>query len=154
MLKIRRRKEYFFFRKLFTNAATTVGISYRVATRKKSKQTVKRTFPKTIFTVDIFPILSLPRKFCRRNSIVRNWERTNNLTHAQTNCTYVVDVGLKVWSITANGTLVNLSIFERLGCQFGTTCDTFLTKFQHPTTGEDVSIIADPCHMLNLARNA
>ena len=30
----------------------------------------------------------------------------------------------------------------------------FVTKFQHPTTGEDVFIIADPCHMLKLARNA
>ena len=64
------------------------------------------------------------------------------------------DAGLKVWSITADGTSVNLRTFEQLGCQFGTTYDTFQTKFQHPTTGEDVFIIADPCHMLKLARNA
>ena len=64
------------------------------------------------------------------------------------------DAGLKVWSVTADGTSVNLSTFELLECQFGTTYDTFQTKFQHPTTGEDVIMIADPSHMLKLARNA
>ena len=64
------------------------------------------------------------------------------------------DVGLKVWSITADGTSVNLSTFEQLGCRFGTTFDSFETKFQHLTTGDGVFIIADPCHMLKLARNA
>lgn len=64
------------------------------------------------------------------------------------------DAGLKVWSVIADGTSVNLSTFEQLGCHFGTTYDTFQTKFQHPTTGEDVFIIADPSHMLKLARNA
>ena len=28
------------------------------------------------------------------------------------------------------------------------------TSFKHPTTGEDVYVILDPCHMLKLARNA
>ena len=64
------------------------------------------------------------------------------------------DAGLKVWSVTADGTSVDLSTFELLGCQFGTTYDTFQTKFQHPTTGEDVFLIADPSHMLKFARNA
>ena len=64
------------------------------------------------------------------------------------------EAGLKVWSITADGTSVNLSTFEQLGCQFGSTYNTFKTKFPHPTTGEDVFVIADPCHMLKLARNA
>ena len=64
------------------------------------------------------------------------------------------DAGLKVWSVTADGTSVNLSTFEQLRCQFDTTYDTFQTKLQHPTTGEGVFIIADPSHMLKLARNA
>jgi hypothetical protein len=34
------------------------------------------------------------------------------------------------------------------------TYDTIDLKFKHPTTGEDVFVIADPCHMLKLARNA
>jgi hypothetical protein len=63
------------------------------------------------------------------------------------------EAGLKVWSITADGTSVNLSTFRQLGCQFGTTYDTIDPKFKHPTTAEDV-FIADPCHMLKLARNA
>lgn len=60
------------------------------------------------------------------------------------------DAGLKVWSITADGTSVNLSTFQQLGCQFGTTYDKIHSKFEHPTTGEDVFVILDPC----LARNA
>lgn len=64
------------------------------------------------------------------------------------------EAGLKVWSITADGTSVNLSTFRQLGCQFGTTYDAIDPKFKHPTTGEDVFVIADPCHMLKLARNA
>ena len=64
------------------------------------------------------------------------------------------EAGLKVWSITADGTSVNLSTFRQLGCQFGTTYDTIDPKFKHSTTGEDVFVIADPCHMLKLARNA
>ncbi|CAB4001495.1 THAP domain-containing 9 [Paramuricea clavata] len=64
------------------------------------------------------------------------------------------EAGLKVWSITADGTSVNLSNFRKLGCQFGTTYDTIDPKFKHPTTGEDVFVVTDPCHMLKLARNA
>ena len=64
------------------------------------------------------------------------------------------EVGLKVWSITADGTSVNMNTFEQLGCKFGSTYESFKTNFPHPTTGEDVFVIADPCHMLKLARNA
>ena len=62
--------------------------------------------------------------------------------------------GLKVWSVTADGTAVNLSTFETLGCKLSGTYDEMKTSFKHPTTGEDVYIILDPCHMLKLARNA
>ena len=61
---------------------------------------------------------------------------------------------LKVWSVTADGTAVNLSTFETLGCKLSGTYDQMKTSFKHPTTGEDVYIILDPCHMLKLARNA
>jgi hypothetical protein len=63
------------------------------------------------------------------------------------------EAGLKVWSITEDGTSVNLRTFRQLGCQFGTKYDTIDPKFKHPTTGEDVFVIADPCHMLKLAIN-
>jgi hypothetical protein len=41
--------------------------------------------------------------------------------------------GLRVWSITADGTSVNLSTFSLLGCKFGTTYKDMVTKFKHPT---------------------
>ncbi len=62
--------------------------------------------------------------------------------------------GLRVWSITADGTSVNLSTFSLLGCKFGTTYKDMVTKFKHPTEDYHVYIILDPCHMLKLARNA
>ena len=64
------------------------------------------------------------------------------------------EAGLRVWSITADGTKVNLSMFKELGCEFGTLYDSFVTKFKHPTEEYFVYIILDPCHMLKLARNA
>ena len=49
--------------------------------------------------------------------------------------------GLKVWSVTADGTSVNLSTFEILGCKFDGTYDNIKTSFTH---GEDVFAILDP----------
>ena len=62
--------------------------------------------------------------------------------------------GLKVWCVTSDGTTTNINTFKKLGCSFGHTYDTILTKFKHPETGEDVFVILDACHMLKLARNA
>jgi hypothetical protein len=62
--------------------------------------------------------------------------------------------GLKVWSVTADGTAVNIRTFEILGCKFNGTYDEMQSSFIHPSTGEDVFAILDPCHMLKLARNA
>ena len=45
-------------------------------------------------------------------------------------------------------------MFEILGCSFGTTYDTIIIKFPHPSTGNDVFAISDACHVLKLARNA
>ena len=57
-------------------------------------------------------------------------------------------------AVTVDETSINLSSFRQLGCQSGTIYDTIVPKFQHPTIGEDVFVIADPCHMLKRARNA
>ena len=62
--------------------------------------------------------------------------------------------GLKAWCVTSDGTTTNIDTFTKLGCSFGHTYDTILTKFKHPVTGEDVFVILDACHMLKLARNA
>ena len=64
------------------------------------------------------------------------------------------DAGLRVWSITADGTCVNISTFAQLGCIFSTTYDSMVTTFKHPSQNYNVYIILDPCHMLKLARNA
>ena len=63
-------------------------------------------------------------------------------------------VGLRVWSITTDGTAVNISMFRELGCNFTTSFETMITKFKHPTEDYYVFAILDPCHMLKLARNA
>ena len=64
------------------------------------------------------------------------------------------EAGLKVWSVTADGTAVNIKTFELLGCKFVANYDDMVTSFKHPTTSEEVFAILDPCHMLKLARNA
>ena len=64
------------------------------------------------------------------------------------------DAGLRVWSITADGTCVNISTFTQLGCIFSATYDSMVTTFKHPSQNYNVYIILDPCHMLKLARNA
>ena len=61
------------------------------------------------------------------------------------------DVGLKVWSVTADGTTINLKTFQPLGCQLSAAYVSIVTKFKHP---DDVFAILDPCHILKLARNA
>ena len=57
------------------------------------------------------------------------------------------EAGPKVWLIEMDGTSVNLSTFQQMGCKFGTTYDFMVTSFPHPTTREDVFIILDLCHM-------
>ena len=64
------------------------------------------------------------------------------------------NTGLRVWSIMADGTSVNICTFEQLSCIFGTKYDSIITKFKHPTRDYYVYVILDACHMLKLARNA
>lgn len=64
------------------------------------------------------------------------------------------ETGLRVWSITTDGTSVNISTFRELGCNFTTSFDSMVTKFKHPSEDYYVYVILDPCHMLKLARNA
>ena len=62
--------------------------------------------------------------------------------------------GLRVYSVTADGTAVNFTMFSELGCIFTSFYETMTTKFKHPTQDYFVYVILDPCHMLKLARNA
>ena len=64
------------------------------------------------------------------------------------------EAGHRVWSITTDGTAVNISTFYELGCDFTTSFDSMATKFKHPSENYYVYVILEPCHMLKLARNA
>ena len=63
------------------------------------------------------------------------------------------EIGLKVWCLTSDGTSSNIATFKLLGCIFGLTYESIITKFKHPTLSYDVFVMLDPCHMLKLARN-
>ena len=62
--------------------------------------------------------------------------------------------GLRVWSITTDGTAVNLGMYQQLGCSFTTCYDSTVTRFKHPSEDYYVYATLDPCHMVKLARNA
>ncbi len=64
------------------------------------------------------------------------------------------NASLKVWSVTADGTAVNINTFEILSCQFSGNYESIKSSFENPKTKKDVFVILDPCHMLKLARNA
>ena len=64
------------------------------------------------------------------------------------------EAGLRVHSVTADGTAVNFGMFSELDCIFTTSCESMVTKFTHPTENYYIYAILDPCHMLKLARNA
>lgn len=84
--------------------------------------------------------------------------RMTALTQAElvkTALTLSKESGLKVWSVTCDGTCVNVSMFEQLGCKiFGNSYENIQSKFKHPSADYYVHAILDACHMLKLARNA
>ncbi|KAK0138228.1 DNA transposase THAP9 [Merluccius polli] len=60
--------------------------------------------------------------------------------------------GIKVVCVTMDGHISNMSMCAMLGCQLKLN-QPLKTYFTHPSSGENVYIIMDPCHMLKLARN-
>ncbi|KYN19749.1 THAP domain-containing protein 9, partial [Trachymyrmex cornetzi] len=50
-----------------------------------------------------------------------------------------------------DGTQVNFSTYELLGCNF--KLDEMKTSFKHPNLQTDIHVIMDPCHMLKFCRN-
>lgn len=53
-----------------------------------------------------------------------------------------------------DGHATNISMCTMLGCQLKLTSSQPLrTYFAHPSTGEQVFVMMDACHMLKLARN-
>lgn len=64
----------------------------------------------------------------------------------------VHETGLKIISVTCDGTSTNLSVFRNLGCNFQNV-SSLQTSFPHPVTNDKVVAFLDPCHMLKLVRN-
>lgn len=60
--------------------------------------------------------------------------------------------GIKVVCITMDGHISNINMCTMLGCQLKLN-QPLKTHFVHPSSGENVFVIMDPCHLLKLARN-
>ena len=63
------------------------------------------------------------------------------------------DRGLRIWSVTCDGTTTNIKTLKNLGCVYDVTYDKFTVKFKHPTRDYHVYGTLDACHMLKNARN-
>jgi len=61
------------------------------------------------------------------------------------------ECGIKIVSVTFDGTATNLQMCTQLGCSF--ELQSFQTHFQHPVTAETIVIFLDACHDLKLVRN-
>lgn len=61
--------------------------------------------------------------------------------------------GINVVCVTMDGHISNISMVKMLGCHLNLDEQPLKTHFTHPSSGEDVFLIMDPCHMLKLARN-
>lgn len=62
------------------------------------------------------------------------------------------ETGIKVVSLTCDGTACNLAMANKLGCSIIDT-DNLRYSFQHSSTVEPVHFFLDPSHMLKLVRN-
>ena len=63
------------------------------------------------------------------------------------------DNGIKIWSVTCDGTNTNFKTLKNLECVFGNSYEQFTVKFKHPTRDYFVYGTLDACHMLKNARN-
>ncbi|GBO14552.1 DNA transposase THAP9, partial [Araneus ventricosus] len=61
------------------------------------------------------------------------------------------ETGIDVISLTFDGTSVNLSTANCLGCTLNS--QSLNTSFKHPITNQDVCVLLDPSHMIKLIRN-
>ena len=65
------------------------------------------------------------------------------------NClSLAADHGLRVWSVTCDGTSKNLTMLKSLGCKFTNSFETVVTKFKHPTMDYYVYCTLDACGMI------
>ena len=71
------------------------------------------------------------------------------------NClSLAADHGLRVWSVTCDGTSTNLTMLKSLDCKFTNSFETMVTEFKHPTRDYYVYCTLDACHTIKFAKNA
>lgn len=63
------------------------------------------------------------------------------------------EINVNVYSVTFDGTAVNLSMVAKCGANVEYGTRFFQPWFSHPSTGKKVYVIPDPVHMLKLVRN-
>lgn len=61
------------------------------------------------------------------------------------------DINITVRSLTCDGTIVNVTTYENLGCNF--RAPNMITSFRHPKKDTSIHCIFDPAHMVKLCRN-
>ena len=73
----------------------------------------------------------------------------------RTALTLASGAGVRVWSVTCDGTATNYETLRQLGCDlFKSNYRDIKPFFKHPTEDCNVWFVPDACHNLKLARNA
>lgn len=70
------------------------------------------------------------------------------------NClSFLHDIGMRITSLTFDGTSSNIKMAKDLGCNFN-NLKTLQSWFRDPQTNNKIYVYLDPCHMIKLVRNS
>lgn len=70
------------------------------------------------------------------------------------NClSFLHDIGVRITSLTFDGTSSNIKMAKDLGCNFN-NLKTLQSWFRDPQTNNKIYVYLDPCHMIKLVRNS
>ncbi|KAG8175313.1 hypothetical protein JTE90_013645 [Oedothorax gibbosus] len=95
-----------------------------------------------------------PTRFLRREErLLLKTQKKSDLNPEIPHKSAEKDVGVEIHSVTCDGTSTNIGTLKKLGCNFELG-PNFRTHFINPSSGLEVFVFLDPCHMLKLARNA
>lgn len=103
----------------------------------------------------VFLIVSLTKRFqCPIAYFFVNKINSNVLSTLVTSAILkLYDIGIRIWSLTCDGTSSNVQCFKKLGCDFNVNESNFSSKF---TVGGklECNALFDACHLLKLVRNS
>uniref|UniRef100_A0A2S2Q0B7 THAP domain-containing protein 9 n=1 Tax=Sipha flava TaxID=143950 RepID=A0A2S2Q0B7_9HEMI len=71
-----------------------------------------------------------------------------------TTITMAHSIGLRIWSVTCDGTSTNISTMSLLGCKISSCYSEIVEYFLIPEIDQKIRYVPDSCHNLKLARNA